>query len=89
MPSFKFKPIVVALTTIFATQVYAEDSKNVDDNINADNNKTPASVNLDKIQIRAKRFHQIGPMPGLGLTKEEIPGNVQSITAKEIWSLTH
>ena len=39
---------------------------------------------LDKINIRAKRFHEIGPLPGLGLTKEEIPGNVQSISAKEI-----
>ncbi len=26
----------------------------------------------------------MGPLPGLGLTKEEIPGNVQSISAKEI-----
>ena len=39
---------------------------------------------LDKIQVRAKRSYEIGPLPGLGLTKEEIPGNVQSITAKEI-----
>jgi outer membrane receptor protein involved in Fe transport len=42
------------------------------------------NIQLDKIQVRAKRFHEIGPLPGLGLTKEEIPGNVQSITAKEI-----
>ncbi|MCX7190565.1 MAG: TonB-dependent receptor [Methylotenera sp.] len=41
-------------------------------------------IKLDKIQVRAKRFHEIGPLPGLGLTKEEIPGNVQSISAKEI-----
>ena len=39
---------------------------------------------LDKMLIRAKRSYEIGPLPGLGLTKDEIPGNVQSITAKEI-----
>ncbi|HQO17141.1 MAG TPA: TonB-dependent receptor plug domain-containing protein, partial [Methylotenera sp.] len=39
---------------------------------------------LGKMQVRAKRFHEIGPLPGLGLTKEEIPGNVQSISAKQI-----
>lgn len=44
----------------------------------------PVEVNIKAVQVRAKRFHEIGPMPGLGLTKEEIPGNVQSITAKEI-----
>lgn len=39
---------------------------------------------LEAIQVRAKRFHEIGPLPGLGLTKEEIPGNVQSLTAADI-----
>lgn len=42
------------------------------------------NIKLDSIQVRAKRSYDIGPLPGLGLTKEEIPGNVQSITAKEI-----
>ncbi|EUJ09779.1 outer membrane receptor protein [Methylophilaceae bacterium 11] len=42
------------------------------------------TLQLDQISVRAKRSYDIGPMPGLGLTKEEIPGNVQSITAKEI-----
>jgi outer membrane receptor protein involved in Fe transport len=42
------------------------------------------SVEIDKVEVRAKRFYEVGPLPGLGLTKEEIPGNVQSITAKEI-----
>ena len=42
------------------------------------------TVNLGTVQVRAKRAYEIGPMPGLALTKEEIPGNVQSITAKEI-----
>ena len=42
------------------------------------------NIDLDKIEVRAKRFYEIGPLPGLGLTKEQIPGNVQSITAKEI-----
>ena len=44
----------------------------------------PIDIALDKVQVRAKRFYEVGPMPGLALTKEEIPGNVQSITAKEI-----
>ncbi len=39
---------------------------------------------VDAIEVRAKRFYEIGPLPGLGLTKEEIPGNVQSLTAKDI-----
>jgi outer membrane receptor protein involved in Fe transport len=42
------------------------------------------SVQLDKVEVRAKRFYEVGPLPGLGLTKEEIPGNVQSISAEEI-----
>ncbi len=45
--------------------------------------KTEA-IDLKEVQVRAKRFYEVGPLPGLGLTKEEIPGNVQSITAKEI-----
>lgn len=44
----------------------------------------PIDIELKKIQVRAKRFYEVGPLPGLGLTKEEIPGNVQSITGKEI-----
>jgi outer membrane receptor protein involved in Fe transport len=58
---------------IEGTAVYIQKASNKDENIQ-----------LDKIQVRAKRFYEIGPMPGLALTKEEIPGNVQSITAKEI-----
>ncbi|MGP1716477.1 MAG: TonB-dependent receptor domain-containing protein [Methylophilus sp.] len=50
--------------------------------------KTPEKDNtvlqLDSVNVRAKRFYEVGPLPGLGLTKEEIPGNVQSISAKEI-----
>ena len=48
------------------------------------NNLPAVGLELKETVVRAKRFYQIGPMPGLGLTKEEIPGNVQSITAKEI-----
>jgi len=44
----------------------------------------PLDIKTQTVNVRAKRFHEIGPLPGLGLTKEEIPGNVQSITAKEI-----
>ena len=50
--------------------------------------KTPPQENtaleLETVEVRAKRFYEVGPLPGLGLTKEEIPGNVQSISAKEI-----
>jgi outer membrane receptor protein involved in Fe transport len=42
------------------------------------------AMQLEKVEIRAKRAYDIGPLKGLALTKEEIPGNVQSITAKEI-----
>ena len=60
-------------------------SPNKDKAIVTSPNKTKEStIELQKVQIRAKRFHEIGPLPGLGLTKDEIPGNVQSITAKEI-----
>ncbi|QDC43582.1 TonB-dependent receptor domain-containing protein [Methylophilus medardicus] len=48
-------------------------------------NKAEAKdIQLDKVEVRAKRFYEVGPLPGLGLTKEEIPGNVQSISAQEI-----
>jgi outer membrane receptor for Fe3+-dicitrate len=46
--------------------------------------KKSEDIQLDRIEVRAKRFYEIGPLPGLGLTKEQIPGNVQSITAEEI-----
>ena len=46
--------------------------------------KQAIDFKVDAIEVRAKRFYEIGPLPGLGLTKEEIPGNVQSISAKEI-----
>lgn len=41
-------------------------------------------VILDSVIIRGRRPQDIGPMPGLGLTRQEIPSNVQSITAKEL-----
>ncbi len=50
-------------------------------NVSVTEDKT---VELDTINVRAKRYKAIGPMPGLALTKEQIPGNVQSVTAKEI-----
>ena len=46
--------------------------------------KENTSIQLDSVEVRAKRFYEVGPLPGLGLTKEEIPGNVQSISAEEI-----
>jgi iron complex outermembrane recepter protein len=46
----------------------------------------PASepVMLDPVIVRDRRPTDVGPMPGLGLTREEIPSNVQSITSKDI-----
>ncbi len=46
--------------------------------------KNAQALKLDAVEVRAKRFYEVGPLPGLGLTKEEIPGNVQSISSKEI-----
>ena len=46
--------------------------------------KQAIDFKVDAIEVRAKRFYEIGPLPGLGLTKEEIPGNVQSLSAKDI-----
>ena len=42
------------------------------------------SLQLDVVQVRAQRMYEVGPMKGLALTKEEMPGNIQSLTAKEI-----
>jgi len=47
-------------------------------------NELPIDIELQAVNIRAKRFYEVGPLPGLGLTKDQIPGNVQSITAEEI-----
>ncbi|KKL22673.1 hypothetical protein LCGC14_2433090, partial [marine sediment metagenome] len=38
----------------------------------------------DTINVRTQRFYEVGPLPGLGLTKDEIPGNVQSLSAEDI-----
>jgi outer membrane receptor protein involved in Fe transport len=46
--------------------------------------KNAQALKLDAVEVRAKRFYEIGPLGGTGLTKEQIPGNVQSISAKEI-----
>ena len=44
----------------------------------------PLDFETPQVKVRATRYYEIGPLPGLGLTKNEIPGNVQSITAKDI-----
>lgn len=46
--------------------------------------ENPEGIQLDRIEVRAKRFYEVGPLPGLGLTKEQIPGNIQTLTAKDI-----
>lgn len=42
------------------------------------------SITTKAVDVQAARFKQIGPMPGLALTKEAIAGNVQSLSAKDI-----
>jgi outer membrane receptor protein involved in Fe transport len=54
------------------------------ENLKNNPNDLPLNTELKTVEVRAKRFYEVGPLPGLGLTKEEIPGNVQSISAKEI-----
>jgi len=44
----------------------------------------PVEISLKETVVRSQRFYEVGPLPGLGLTKDQIPGNVQSISAKEI-----
>jgi iron complex outermembrane receptor protein len=41
-------------------------------------------INLQEVKVRAKRYTNIGPGQGLALTREEIPGNVQSLSAEQI-----
>ena len=59
--------------TLQRAKVVVDDGKNL-----------PEQISLKDIPVRAQRFYEVGPLPGLGLTKEQIPGNVQSISAKEI-----
>src|SRR3546814_15188364 len=42
------------------------------------------AIKTKTVDVRVQRYHEIGPMPGLALTREQIPGNVQSITPEEI-----
>lgn len=53
----------------------------------ANQKKSLVEIDLKSVAVRAKRYKEIGPMPGLNLTKEQIPGNVQSITAEDIKEL--
>lgn len=41
-------------------------------------------VELDTLRVVGKRPVTVGPIPGLQITKEMIPGNVQSVTGLEI-----
>ena len=71
------------LKTAAVTDAQAQGTGKVDSQGKPIGNKS-VDIDLKAVTVRAKRFHEIGPLPGLGLTKEEIPGNVQSISAKEI-----
>lgn len=44
---------------------------------NQGKNDLPLNSKLKEITVRAKRLHEISPLRGLALTKEEIPGNVE------------
>jgi outer membrane receptor protein involved in Fe transport len=46
--------------------------------------EAPDAVILRPVQVRAKRVHDISPLPGSALGREQIPGNVQSLTAEQI-----
>lgn len=51
----------------------------------ADNSNLPnMEINLKETVVTAKRFKDVGPLPGLNLSKEQISGNIQTITAEEI-----
>lgn len=49
----------------------------------AKDKKQPVVV-TDTVKVRAQHYLQVGPMPGLALTKEQIAGNIQSLTAEDI-----
>jgi len=70
-----------AITTPKAS---TSDKKTTQKQINTDSKSEPVKVKTDQVKVRARRLKEIGPMPGLSLTKEQIPGNIQSISAKEI-----
>jgi outer membrane receptor protein involved in Fe transport len=36
------------------------------------------------VSVTARREYDVGPMPGLALTREQIPGNVQTVTSEDI-----
>lgn len=42
------------------------------------------TITTKAVNVRAQRFKQLGPLPGLALTKEQIAGNIQSLTAEDI-----
>lgn len=44
----------------------------------------PAAVRLAPVLVPGKRPTDVGPMPGLSVTKDQIPANVQSATKEQI-----
>ncbi|WP_028312714.1 TonB-dependent receptor [Derxia gummosa] len=48
----------------------------------ADTDDSPAS--LGRVTVRGKRLQDIGPMPGLALDRDRIPGNVQGATRADL-----
>ena len=43
-----------------------------------------ADVELERVVVRGQRLQDIGPMPGLALDRDRIPGNVQSATRQQL-----
>ncbi|OAM51157.1 TonB-dependent receptor [Methylovorus sp. MM2] len=68
-----------------ATDAMPQGTSPMPSSVNKPGNAIPnVKIQLNEIRVTAKRIKDIGPLPGLNLTKEQIPGNIQSITAKDI-----
>ena len=44
----------------------------------------PAASVLPAVEVRGKRLIDVGPLPGLAVTVDQIPGNIQSATSKSL-----
>lgn len=73
-PPFSLVVCCIAITTAFPDPLFAQSSEL----------PTLGETKLESIVVRDRATTPVGPMPGLNVTREQIPGNVQSITAKQI-----
>jgi outer membrane receptor protein involved in Fe transport len=51
---------------------------------NDDGQSSGSKIVIPTVNVNAQKFKQIGPLPGLALTRDEIAGNVQSLSAEQI-----